>query len=48
LFEEHGDAGELHKAEEIGGVVLPTNEEASFPLEPGKEAFHEPPAFIAA
>mgnify|MGYP006915192809 CR=1 FL=1 len=46
MFEEHGDASELHKAEKIGGVVLPANEEASFPLEPGKEAFDEPAPFV--
>jgi hypothetical protein len=26
LLEEHRDAGELHKSQEIGGVVLPENE----------------------
>jgi hypothetical protein len=26
LFEEHGDAGELDKAQEVGGVVLPADE----------------------
>ncbi len=25
LLQEHRDTGELHKAKEIGGVVLPTN-----------------------
>ena len=48
LFEEHRDTGELHKPEEVGGIVLPANEEASFPLEPGKEAFDEPAPFISA
>lgn len=36
LLEKHRDAGELHKAEEIRGVVFPANEEPSFPLEPRK------------
>lgn len=48
FFQEHGDAGKLHKPGEVGAVVLPANEEAPFPLEPGKEAFDEPPSFIAA
>lgn len=46
MFEEHRDAGELHKAEEVRGVVLPANEKASFPLEPGKAAFDEPAPFV--
>lgn len=40
-FEKYRDAGELHKPEKIGGVVLPANEEAAFPLEPGKEPFND-------
>ena len=47
LLEEHRDAGELHKAEEVGGVVLPANQEAPLPLEPGKEPFDEPAALVA-
>jgi hypothetical protein len=47
LFEEHGDAGKLHKPEEIGGVVFSAYEEAPFPLQPGKEPFDEPAAFVA-
>ena len=31
-FEEHGDAGELDKSQEIGDVVLPADEEPPFPL----------------
>ena len=47
LLEEHRDAGELHKPEEVGGIVLPANQEAPFPLEPGKEPFDEPAALVA-
>jgi len=47
-FEEHRDTGELYKAEEVGGVILPANEQPPFPLEPGKEAFDEPAPLIAA
>ena len=39
LLEEHRDAGELHKAEEIAGVILPAYEEPPFPLQPGKVTF---------
>ena len=46
LLEEHGDAGELHKAEKIRSVVLPAYEEPSFPLEPRKEALNEPATLI--
>ena len=48
LLQKHGDAGELDKAKEIGGVILPANEQSSFPLEPGKKAFDEPAAFVSA
>lgn len=48
LLQEHGDAGELHKAQEVGGIVLPTNEESPLPLQPSKEAFDEPAPFIRA
>jgi hypothetical protein len=48
LLEEHGNTGELHTAEEVGGVGLPANEEPSFPLEQDKEAFQKPPAFVSA
>jgi len=48
LFEEYGDAGELDKAGEVCGIVLPANKESPLPLQPGKEAFDEPAALIAA
>ena len=47
LFEEHGDAGELHKSEEGGSVILPANEEPSFPLKPREEPFDKPAAFVS-
>ena len=37
-FEEDNEAGKLDKAEEIVGVVLPTNEDPALPLNPGEEA----------
>src|SRR5215471_14911801 len=36
-FEEDNEAGKLDKAEEIVGVVLPTNEDPALPLNPGEE-----------
>ncbi len=48
LFEAYGAESELHKPEEIGGVILPANEAASLPLQPGKETFDEPATFIPA
>ncbi len=47
LLEEHGDTGELHKPEEVCGVILPANEQSALPLEPGEEAFHEPAPFVS-
>ena len=47
-FEEHNEAGKLDKAEEIVGVVLPTNEEPALPLKPGEEALDEPASHVAA
>ena len=35
--EDHRDARELHKAQEIGGVILPAHEQPPFPPEPGKK-----------
>jgi len=46
LFEKHGDAGELHKTEEGGGIILPADEEPPLPLQPGKEAFDEPAPLV--
>lgn len=48
LFEEHGNAGELDKAKEVGGAILPPNEQQPFPLESGKEFFDEPAMFVSA
>lgn len=48
LLEEHSDAGELHKPEEVGDIVLPANQSVPFSLEPGKEPFDEPATFISA
>lgn len=35
------------KPRKLVSIVLPTNQETSFPLEPGKEAFDELATFIA-
>ncbi len=47
MFEQHGDRCELHKAQEVGGVVFPANQQPPLPLQPGKEPFDEPAAVIA-
>jgi hypothetical protein len=39
---------ELDKAEEILGVVLPADEDAALPLDPGEEAFNEPTLHVTA
>jgi len=45
--EEDNEAGELSKAQEILGVVLPADEDSALPLHPGEEALNEPAADIA-
>jgi hypothetical protein len=45
---EDNEAGKLDKAEEIVGVVLPTNEDPALPLDPGEEALDEPASHVAA
>jgi len=44
-FEEDNEPG---KAEEIGGVVLPANEDPALPLNPSEEALDEPASHVAA
>src|SRR6516225_11655177 len=46
--EEDNEASELYEAEEVPGVVFPTDEDAALPLNPSKEALHEPASHIAA
>src|SRR5262249_12374029 len=46
--EEDNEASELYEAEEVPGVVLPTDGDAALPLNPSKEALHEPASHIAA
>jgi len=45
--EEDNEAGELNKAQEILGIVLPSDEDSALPLDPGEEALNEPAAHIA-
>jgi hypothetical protein len=40
-LEEDNEASELYEAEEVLGVVFPTDEDAALPLNPSKEALHE-------
>ncbi len=37
-FEEDNEAGELDKSEEVRRMILPADENAALPLDPGKEA----------
>jgi len=46
--EEDNEASELYEAEEVLGIVFPTDEDAALPLNPSKEALHEPASHIAA
>ena len=46
--EEDNEASELYEAEEVLGVVFPTDEDATLPLNPSKEALHEPASHIPA
>jgi hypothetical protein len=46
--EEDNEASELYEAEEVLSVVFPTDEDATLPLNPSKEALHEPASHIAA
>ena len=46
--EEDNEASELYEAEKVLGVVFPTDEDAALPLNPSKEALHEPASHIAA
>ena len=45
--EEDNEAGELNKAQEILGMVLPADENSALPLDPSEEALNEPAAHIA-
>jgi hypothetical protein len=47
-LEEDNEASELYEAEEVLGVVFPTDQDATLPLNPSKEALHEPASHIAA
>src|SRR5215831_5887491 len=46
LLQQHGDGGELHKTQEVSGVIFPANQQAPLPLQPGKEPLDEPAALI--
>ena len=47
-FEEDHELGELDEAEEVLAVVLPADEDAALPLDPGEEAFDEPTSHVTA
>jgi len=45
--EKDNEAGELSKAQEILGIVLPADGDSPRPLDPGEEALDEPAAHVA-
>jgi len=45
--EKDNEAGELSKAQEILGIVLPADGDSARPLDPGEGALNEPAAHIA-
>jgi Tripartite tricarboxylate transporter family receptor len=46
--EKDNEAGELNKAQEILGIVLPADEDPALPLNPSEEALDEPASHVAA
>jgi len=46
--EKDNEAGELDKAEEVLGVVLPADKDATLPLYPGEEPLDEPASHVTA
>ncbi len=46
--EEDNEAGELNKAKEVLGVVLPTDEDAPLPLYPSEQPLDEPTSYVTA
>lgn len=48
MSEQHEQTGQLHEAEEVFDVVLPSGDQPAVVLHPGKEPFNLPPAPVAA
>jgi len=46
--EEDDEASELDEAEEVLRVILPAHKYAALPLDPGEEAFHQPPSGVSS
>src|SRR6516165_12579511 len=46
--EEDDEASELDKAEEVLGVIPPAHKYAALPLDPGEEAFYQPPSSVSS
>jgi len=38
LFEKYAERCELHETEEVGGMILPRDQEPTLPLKPDEEA----------
>src|SRR5690554_991624 len=46
-FQQHIYASNLHESQEVLGVVLPSTQDATFPLKPREEPFDEPTTLVA-
>src|SRR5213595_3552225 len=46
LLQEHGDRCQLHNTQEVGGVILPADQQAALPLQPGEEPLDEPATVV--
>ena len=46
--EEDDEASELDEAEEVLRVILPPDENTALPLNPGEEAFYQPPSGVSS
>jgi hypothetical protein len=46
--EEDDEASELDEAEEVLRVIFPAHKYAALPLDPGEEAFYQPPSGVSS
>jgi len=45
---EDDEASELDEAEEVLRVIFPAHKYAALPLDPGEEAFYQPPSGVSS
>ena len=46
-LQEYGDARKLDESQEVGGVVLPSNDEPTLPLQPCEIPLYQPTLLVA-